>query len=593
MEHPQLQYDERFYARLRQRTAVGGAVIFLIPFLLFTLLVQFASEKYVRKQWYERLRAGATMNAHLLDDVLSVRMREVQSLAQTLEKGPIASAQAANALERFAQGQPWYGIIVVADASGEVMRASQNVRGNVGPCQCLPRALAGETMVTDLFFSPLTSRDEMFVVTGLSNGGGRVLLVQLKRERLASRFLDLGIGETEDTLLVNAAGELVSPTRRGAAEKGAAFEAGQTKPFQGERGTVEYRSFQGAEVLAAYEHLRSKNYFLATQVNRAEMQAPVAQLRYEVMLYVLPFLLLGVALAFFAWRYALDYIQRLMTEIYQALQLAQQREQERDMANRELARRFEQERELAQQKTQLQSMLAEYEKYAALAQLALGAAHEINNPLLGILSHLELELRATQDAQRREEIEQCIEGSKRIASTLRGLINYARPGPLMLSQVSLPQIVEDALAFLAHQPLFRNIALENQVPAGLPAIFADSNQISQVLMNLLLNAAQAMPQGGRITIAARPLPGEKIEIRVEDTGTGIPEDVLPHIFEPFFTTKRGKGTGLGLSITQAYVRSHGGEIEVHSAPGEGTNVRVTMPLHQEVREELAQQEVIG
>lgn len=177
--------------------------------------------------------------------------------------------------------------------------------------------------------------------------------------------------------------------------------------------------------------------------------------------------------------------------------------------------------------------------------------------------------------------------------TLRGLINYARPGPLMLSQVSLAQLVEDALAFLAHQPMFRNITLDNQVPASLPSIHVDPNQLSQVLMNLLLNAAQAIPQSGRITIAAKQLPGEKVEIRVEDTGTGIPPEVLPHIFEPFFTTKRGKGTGLGLSISQAYIRNHGGEIEVKSTPEHGTSVRITMPLHQEVREEQRQLEVIG
>jgi len=594
MNDQPLQCDERFYARLRQRTAVGGVVIFLIPFLLFTLLLQFASERYVREQLYERLRAGAAMNARLLDDVFYVRKGEVQWLARALEKAPLPSKPASHLLERFVEGHPWYGIIVVANSSGEVVRASQPLRGNVGPCQCLPRVQAGETVVTDVFFSPLTNHEEMFVATALANPAGHVLLVQLQRERLTSRFLDIGIGETGNTLLLNAAGEFVSPTRRGdPPAKAPAFQSGQANPFLGERGTAEYRSFDGKEVLAAYERLHSKDYFLVAQVDRAEMRAPVRKLRFEVMLYVLPFLLLGVALAVFAWRYALNYIQRLMTELYQALQLARQREQERDLANQELARRFEQERELAQQKTQLQSVLAEYEKYAALAQLALGAAHEINNPLLGILSHLELELKAPRDGQQREEIEQCIEGSKRIAATLRGLINYARPGPLMLSQVSLPQMVEDALAFLAHQPMFRNIALENHVPPDVPSIHVDPSQLSQVLMNLLLNAAQAMSQGGRITIAAKQLPGEKVEIRVEDTGTGIPPDVLPHIFEPFFTTKRGKGTGLGLSITQAYIRNHGGEIDVDSIPGQGTTVRVTMPLHQEVREDVQQLEVIG
>ena len=100
-------------------------------------------------------------------------------------------------------------------------------------------------------------------------------------------------------------------------------------------------------------------------------------------------------------------------------------------------------------------------------------------------------------------------------------------------------------------------------------------------MNLLLNAAQATPPGGTITVLAEKVKfAEMIELRVRDTGCGIPADILPHVFEPFFTTKRGKGTGLGLSITQNYVRSHGGDIQVESVPDSGTTVRVTLPIQQ-------------
>jgi signal transduction histidine kinase len=229
---------------------------------------------------------------------------------------------------------------------------------------------------------------------------------------------------------------------------------------------------------------------------------------------------------------------------------------------------------------QFESQLTEYEKYASLAQLALGAAHEINNPLLGILSHLEWEWKDAS-GERREEIEQCIEGAKRISSAVRGLLSYARPGPLMLSKVNLSRLAAETLKFLEHQPMFRQIELQNCIPLDLPNISADANQLSQILMNLLLNAAQATPPGGTITILADKVKfAEMIELRVRDTGSGIPADILPHVFEPFFTTKRGKGTGLGLSITQSYVRSHGGDIQVESIPDLGTTVRVTLPIRQ-------------
>ena len=188
-------------------------------------------------------------------------------------------------------------------------------------------------------------------------------------------------------------------------------------------------------------------------------------------------------------------------ELQKARELADHREYERNLAQQELVRRLEEERELAKEKLQFDSQLAEYEKYASLAQLALGAAHEINNPLLGIMSHLELEWKDASGEQR-TEIEQCIEGAKRISSAVRGLLDYARPGPLLLGKVNLFKLVAETLKFVEHQPMFRHITLANRVPLDLPAITADVNQLSQILMNLLLNAAQATPAGGSITISA-------------------------------------------------------------------------------------------
>ncbi len=309
--------------------------------------------------------------------------------------------------------------------------------------------------------------------------------------------------------------------------------------------------------------------------------------------YVLPSLLLGIVVAFLTGSYAEKYVRTLTARLEKALETAQVREQERDLAQEELVRKLQEERELAREKMQFEAQLAEYEKYAALAQLALGAAHEINNPLLGILSHLELELREDPGPEERAEIEQCIEGAKRISSTIRGLLNYTRPEPVLLSKISLDRLVTDTLNFLGHQPMFRGIRLEKKIPADLPAISADSNQLSQVMTNLLLNAAQATPEGGSISITAEKVKfAENVEIRVADTGAGIPADILPHVFEPFFTTKRGKGTGLGLSISQAYIRSHGGDILVDSVPQRGTTVRIVLPIRQEGRPTPATEEVV-
>ncbi|HWR35192.1 MAG TPA: ATP-binding protein [Clostridia bacterium] len=285
---------------------------------------------------------------------------------------------------------------------------------------------------------------------------------------------------------------------------------------------------------------------------------------------------------------------KLNTELRRTRDLAAHREHERDLAQQELMRKLEEERELAKEKMQFEAQLSEYEKFASLAQLALGAAHEINNPLLGILSHLELELNEAIDGEQRAEIEQCIEGAKRISFAVRGLLNYARPGPLLISKINLDRLVAETLNFVAHQPMFRGIAMLKNIPQDLPAISADANQISQVIMNLLLNAAQATTGGGKISITAEKVKfDDAVEIVVADTGCGIPADILPHVFEPFFTTKRGKGTGLGLSISQAYIRSHGGDIRVDSIPGRGTTVRMRLPIRQEGRPMPESEEVVA
>lgn len=315
------------------------------------------------------------------------------------------------------------------------------------------------------------------------------------------------------------------------------------------------------------------------------------EIRRETFFALLPATTLGLIVALGVAEVVARHARARIGELRDTIALVEQRERERDSAQQELIKRLQEERQLEREKLQFQAQLSDFEKYAALAQLALGAAHEINNPLLGILSHLELELKSAANEETREEIEQCIQGAKRISSTIGGLLNYARPAPPLLSKVNVSRLVDETFVFLENQPLFRTIRLEKRIAPDLPRVRVDANQMSQVMVNLLLNAAQAMPEGGNIVVAAEKATfAESIELRVTDNGIGIPADILPHVFEPFFTTKRGKGTGLGLSISQAYVRSHGGEIKVDSLPGRGTTVRISLPIRQvqEAQEEVAE-----
>lgn len=230
----------------------------------------------------------------------------------------------------------------------------------------------------------------------------------------------------------------------------------------------------------------------------------------------------------------------------------------------------------------LRRQMDDYEKLSALSQLALGAAHEINNPLQGITSYLELLREEEKDQERRQRIQEVLDNAYRISETVRGLLNYTRPSPPKFTRVDINTLIQETVSFLHHQPLFKKVEIVQQLPEELPQITADVNQLRQILINILLNAAQAMPGGrGRITVQTSKMKFEdQIQITIADTGIGISPENLPRIFEPFFTTKKSTGTGLGLSISQNYVKNHDGEITIKSTVGAGTTVTIVLPVRQ-------------
>lgn len=245
------------------------------------------------------------------------------------------------------------------------------------------------------------------------------------------------------------------------------------------------------------------------------------------------------------------------------------------------------------ERKRLRKQLAQYEKLSALSQLALGAAHEINNPLLGISSYLENIADETSDEKSKEEIELVLENVYRISETIRGLLNFARPSPPQFTKVNINQLVDETLSFLHHQPIFRKISIEKNLSTSLPPITADLNQIRQVLINIFINAAQSMPNGGELKVLTSKVKfKEFIQIDIQDTGQGIPQNHLKKIFDPFFTTKKRKGTGLGLSISLSYIKNHKGNISVKSQLNKGTTFSLFLPIRQKGKKTDSVQETI-
>ena len=225
------------------------------------------------------------------------------------------------------------------------------------------------------------------------------------------------------------------------------------------------------------------------------------------------------------------------------------------------------------------------EKMASIGKLAATVAHEINNPLFGILTYARLVLRELMkhDVPARDEMAEQLQTiereSKRCGDLVKNLLTFSRQAPSHREPNDLNTVVHRAVLLVKHKLEMQNIELVETLAEGLPPVECDANQIQQVTLVLMVNASEAMPKGGRLEVITEfDAATEQGAVRVRDTGSGIPEDVLPRIFDPFFTTKEDQNrTGLGLAVAHSIVEQHAGEISVRSTAGEGTEFKVTLP----------------
>ncbi|MBI3086781.1 MAG: HAMP domain-containing protein [candidate division NC10 bacterium] len=261
--------------------------------------------------------------------------------------------------------------------------------------------------------------------------------------------------------------------------------------------------------------------------------------------------------------------------------------------------------------------LARAERLATLGELAASLAHEVKNPLAGIAGAIQVMADELPEADpKREIMREILEQVHRLDKTVRDLLAFARPGKPDIGPCDIHQVLDRVLILLAENPAAKQVRVVRAYQPGVPSLDADSKQLGQVFLNLLLNAIQAMPTGGSVTIATRlvrngdrqsvvastgqfggtersdrrdqltnrlmyqstsPSDGRWVEVTLTDTGPGIPPHLLQDIFNPFFTTKH-RGSGLGLSVSRRIVEDHGGWIEAESSPGQGATFRVWLPV---------------
>lgn len=231
-------------------------------------------------------------------------------------------------------------------------------------------------------------------------------------------------------------------------------------------------------------------------------------------------------------------------------------------------------------KEQTQDQILQSEKLASLGRLASGIAHEINNPLTAILTYSSLLLEDLKDTDFEEDLRVIIKETLRCRDIVRNILDFARSTKPDIKRTNINGLINEVLLILEKHVNFHNIVINKELDPDVPDMYIDENQFKSVINNLAMNAADAMPQGGTLTVKTRyNFHNDSITIIVSDTGTGIKEEHLDKIFDPFFTTKeQGKGTGLGLAVTYGIIKRYHGAIDVQSEMGKGTIFTITFPL---------------
>ena len=247
---------------------------------------------------------------------------------------------------------------------------------------------------------------------------------------------------------------------------------------------------------------------------------------------------------------------------------------------KDLRERLKMERELRE----IQQALLQSEKLAAMGRLTSQIAHELNNPIYGIMNTLELlKTEIPPESKRRRILDLSLSEIQRLSEMLRNMLSFSKPEEEKRRPIKIDELIEGILLVMEKQMRESNIQVETSFDPDIPEIMASTNQMRQVMLNILKNAKEAMPKGGVLTVRTGK-EDNKVLVQIQDTGIGIPEEIRDKIFEAFFTTKQKvKGVGLGLSVCYGIIKDHGGEIKVESEEGKGTTFVISLPIESKPR----------
>ena len=598
---------------LRAKFMLLFFIFFFVPYGLLTLFSVSMSKGMMKKSTVDHLQNLVEVKETAIEQWLKERVRDVKTIAESQEIKSLDPKQIEPFLSLVKHFERAYIEIWVLNLKGQI------VSGNLSKTsfqkeEWFQRAIEEGTSILRPTLQPQSLQPAITISFSIKDAKGRpigVLKELVDLTYISELISESKLGKTGELFIVNPQGEFVLHNKliellKKEISKVPYFEKSQFEPTN----TWVYKDYTGDEVLGSWKWIPSLQcYLIAEQDTReAFYQIDLLVKKAFIIFIIATLVILGISywvigratgpikrlsetVATFAdGHFGKTFSTRRGDEIGKLITGFNVMAEKLMKAYTELEGRVEasnKELESAYQMLkQRQEQLIRSEKMAALGQLSAGIAHEIRNPLTSIKIFIQsLEKEIDLDENQEEDFRIIMKEIDRINENITRFLNFARPEEPLFQAINTSALMKNTVNLLAAKLKNSGIRLDISLPDDHPPVEGDPKQLAQVFLNLLLNAVEAMPQGGMLTIrsAVKVNPDslqEFLQLIIKDTGHGIPEKDRPYLFDPFFTTKAG-GTGLGLSIVYSIIQKHNGRIEVESELGKGSSFILSLPIQKE------------
>lgn len=587
----------RFGLRLKLTAALVAVAALAVVFAGVATL-RHANEALKSQKQQDELAIARNLAAQI-DEVLAKARQTVDALALHPDVVSMDPVRQRHALTLVSGVTELIDGVFISDAKGRVVIMDQT---EPDTRRLLPASVY-EQFVRPALRSRVTAFSEVYrtrtneVAVAISAPilrEGRILGVLSAGILLESHSMggieEIRIGKSGYAYIIDEKGNIIVHPQKERLLMSAAGRAPVQEFISRREGVVEFVNNEGVAILAAFAPVKEAAWRVVVRQPTEESYSHAEKLRFFLLLAFIGSLIFAAAVGVvLAWQISkpVDALARGVREVAGGRLNTRipvtTRDEVGDLAatfNEMTARLLQNRKDIEaahRQVLESEKQLARSERMAAVGQLAAGLAHEINNPLNVVSGFADFVLEKTaSDDPRRQALEDISRETVRCQRLVSQLLDFAKPKEPVREPADLNGLVSDTAALLRAQAKAQGVALELRLEGDMPRVTLDRDQIKQALLNLCLNACQAMPQGGTLFVGTAKR-GERIEVVVTDTGAGITAEDLGRVFTPFFTTK-DHGTGLGLATSYALVERHGGTLRVESVPGAGASFTLSLPL---------------